>query len=69
MASRLVTPVSSSFTDLNTPFSIKYGSGAAHGVLGRDAVQFAGFEVENQVFGMLLSARRALASHRLRIFS
>ncbi|KAI0766648.1 acid protease [Trametes elegans] len=44
---------SSSFTDLNTSFSISYGSGAARGTLGKDKVQFAGFEVDNQVFGVV----------------
>ena len=44
---------SSTFTDLNTPFSISYGSGAARGTLGQDVVQFAGFEVSDQVFGKL----------------
>ncbi len=43
---------SQSFVASTTPFSITYGSGAAYGVLGSDIVQFAGFEVENQVFGM-----------------
>ncbi|KAI0684483.1 aspartic peptidase domain-containing protein, partial [Cerioporus squamosus] len=44
---------SSTFTDLNTPFTISYGSGAARGNLGQDAVQFAGFEVSDQVFGVV----------------
>ncbi|RDX49668.1 acid protease [Lentinus brumalis] len=44
---------SSTFTDLNTPFSISYGSGAARGNLGQDSVQFAGFEVSDQVFGVV----------------
>ena len=47
----IIPLVSTTFTSLNTSFSIKYGSGAAQGVLGRDVVQFAGFEVENQTFG------------------
>ncbi|RPD58766.1 acid protease [Lentinus tigrinus ALCF2SS1-7] len=44
---------SSTFTDLNTQFSISYGSGAARGTLGQDVVQFAGFEVSDQVFGVV----------------
>ncbi|RDX53982.1 acid protease [Lentinus brumalis] len=44
---------SSRFTGLNTPFSISYGSGAARGNLGQDSVQFAGFEVSDQVFGVI----------------
>jgi hypothetical protein len=42
---------SSSFTPLNTSFSISYGSGSAKGVLGQDVVQFSGFEIQSQVFG------------------
>ncbi|KAI0347724.1 acid protease [Trametopsis cervina] len=49
----LFTPESSStFQDLNTPFSIRYGSGAAQGGLGRDQIQFAGFGL-NQTFGVV----------------
>ncbi|KAI0630626.1 acid protease [Trametes polyzona] len=44
---------SSTFTDLNTSFSISYGSGAARGTLGKDVVQFAGFEVDSQTFGVV----------------
>ncbi|KAH9893556.1 aspartic peptidase domain-containing protein [Cubamyces lactineus] len=44
---------SSTFSDLNTSFSISYGSGAARGTLGKDVVQFAGFEVDSQVFGVV----------------
>ncbi len=52
MMTNLLPPTASStFTDLNTPFSISYGSGAARGNLGQDSVQFAGFEVSDQVFG------------------
>lgn len=52
---------SSTFTDLNTTFSISYGSGAARGTLGKDAVQFAGFEVDQQTFGTpTASSRRAV---------
>lgn len=46
---------SSSFANLTTPFSIRYGSGNAQGTLGRDVVQLAGFSVPNQVFGNFLS--------------
>jgi len=43
---------SSSFTNLTTSFSIKYGSGDAQGFLARDVVQLAGFSVTNQVFAV-----------------
>ncbi|THH11877.1 hypothetical protein EW146_g7899 [Bondarzewia mesenterica] len=43
---------SSSFNNLTTAFSIKYGSGEASGVLGTDTVQMAGFQVNQQVFGV-----------------
>ncbi len=61
MTNLLPPTASSTFTDLNTPFSISYGSGAARGNLGQDSVQFAGFEVSDQVFGtsvLTLSAIR-----------
>lgn len=44
---------SSTFQDLNTTFSVTYGSGAAQGELGQDVVQMAGFEVSQQIFGTL----------------
>ncbi|KAH9926259.1 aspartic peptidase domain-containing protein [Epithele typhae] len=44
---------SSSFKDLETNFSISYGSGSARGTLGQDVVQFAGFEVQKQTFGVV----------------
>ncbi|KAI0690302.1 aspartic peptidase domain-containing protein [Cytidiella melzeri] len=44
---------SSSFINLNTSFAISYGSGSAGGFLGSDVVQFSGFEVQNQVFGVV----------------
>jgi hypothetical protein len=43
---------SSSFTNASKVFSVTYGSGQAVGSLGRDIVQLAGFEVQNQTFGM-----------------
>jgi len=43
---------STSFTNLSTPFEIKYGSGSAQGSLGKDVVQMAGFSVPNQVFAL-----------------
>ncbi|KAG8854472.1 hypothetical protein FRB96_007534 [Tulasnella sp. 330] len=43
---------SSSFTNLSTAFSIKYGTGAASGNLGSDLVQMAGFGVSGQTFGV-----------------
>ncbi|KAI0640743.1 acid protease [Trametes meyenii] len=51
---------SSSFTNLNTSFSISYGSGAARGTLGKDVVQFAGFEVDSQVFGVVTQVSQNL---------
>ncbi|TCD65054.1 hypothetical protein EIP91_003292 [Steccherinum ochraceum] len=44
---------SSSYVPLNTPFSIKYGSGNAAGVLGKDTIQMAGFTVEDQVLAVV----------------
>ncbi|KAK7686753.1 hypothetical protein QCA50_010353 [Cerrena zonata] len=44
---------SSSFSDLSTPFQIQYGSGAAEGTLGKDAVQFSGFQVTGQTFALV----------------
>ncbi|TFK80120.1 acid protease [Polyporus arcularius HHB13444] len=44
---------SSTFTDLNAPLSISYGSGAARVNLGQDFVEFAGFEGSDQVFGVV----------------
>ncbi|KAI9067956.1 acid protease [Trametes sanguinea] len=51
---------SSTFADLNTSFSISYGSGAARGTLGKDTVQFAGFEVDSQVFGVVTQVSQGL---------
>lgn len=47
----LPTLDSSTYTSMNTAFKIQYGSGVAEGVLGRDTVQFAGFETQQQAFG------------------
>jgi len=47
--------VSETFTSLNTTFEIQYGTGSAAGTLGMDRVQMAGFQVENQVFGVVSS--------------
>ncbi|TFK84827.1 acid protease [Polyporus arcularius HHB13444] len=44
---------SSTFKDLNTPFSITYGSGAARGTLGQDVVRMAGFELNPQIFAVV----------------
>ncbi|KAI0070897.1 acid protease [Panus rudis PR-1116 ss-1] len=44
---------SSTYVAQNTSFSIRYGSGAAQGVLGSDVIQLAGFAVVNQVFGVV----------------
>lgn len=43
---------SSSFTNLSSPFQIKYGTGGAVGNLGSDLVQMAGFKVSSQEFGV-----------------
>ncbi|CAL1715587.1 unnamed protein product [Somion occarium] len=50
---RFSPPGSSSFVTQNASFSIRYGSGAAQGTLGSDVIQMAGFEVQNQVFGVV----------------
>ncbi|KAJ3545989.1 hypothetical protein NM688_g5560 [Phlebia brevispora] len=44
----------------SAPWSWVYGSGSAHGILGRDTVQFAGFEVENQAFGVVSNVTNGL---------
>lgn len=44
---------SETFVSLNTSFQIKYGTGSASGTLGMDRIQMAGFQVENQVFGVV----------------
>ncbi|KAI8996627.1 acid protease [Trametes punicea] len=51
---------SSTFTETNTTFSISYGSGSARGTLGKDVVQFAGFEVDSQTFGVVTQASQGL---------
>ncbi|KAI0094311.1 aspartic peptidase domain-containing protein [Irpex rosettiformis] len=43
---------SSTFVDLHTAFSIRYGSGAAAGGLGKDQISFAGFSL-NQTFAVV----------------
>ncbi|KAH9857278.1 acid protease [Lenzites betulinus] len=53
---------STTFTDLNTTFSISYGSGSARGTLGKDVVQFAGFEVADQTFGVVTQVSSDLLS-------
>ena len=60
---------SSTFTNLTTPFQIKYGSGQASGVLGQDIVQMAGFSVANQFFGELIKVISCHPSPYLRILS
>ncbi|KIO34071.1 hypothetical protein M407DRAFT_150488 [Tulasnella calospora MUT 4182] len=44
---------STTFKDLSTPFTIKYGSGGAAGSLGADSVQMAGFGVAGQTLGVV----------------
>ncbi|KAH9987135.1 aspartic peptidase A1 [Russula compacta] len=43
---------SSTFSNASKAFSVTYGSGQVSGELGKDVVQMAGFEVNNQVFGL-----------------
>ncbi|RIB28563.1 aspartic peptidase domain-containing protein [Gigaspora rosea] len=43
---------SKSFQDLNTSFSIQYGSGSASGTSGVDDVVVSGITIRNQVFGL-----------------
>ena len=52
---------SSTFNSTNQPFSITYGSGSASGVLVKDVVQMAGFQVSQQTFGMCLSTHPSSA--------
>ncbi|CAL1694108.1 unnamed protein product [Somion occarium] len=47
---------------LNDTFSIQYGSGAAKGVLGKDTVQFSGFQVTGQTFGLVTQTTAQLLS-------
>lgn len=53
---------SSSYESRNESWDIAYGSGAAQGVLGEDIVQFAGFEVKNQTFGVVYNVSENLLS-------
>ncbi|KAF5338652.1 hypothetical protein D9611_012797 [Ephemerocybe angulata] len=43
---------SSTFHNESSSFSVSYGSGQAAGFLSQDVVQMAGFEVQNQIFGV-----------------
>ncbi|KAI0083754.1 aspartic peptidase domain-containing protein [Irpex rosettiformis] len=56
---------SSSFVPLNQSFSISYGSGSAGGILGRDIVRFSGFEVQDQVFGVVSEVTSKLLSGQI----
>ncbi|KAI0073925.1 aspartic peptidase A1 [Panus rudis PR-1116 ss-1] len=56
---------SSTFSSLNTPFNIQYGSGAARGTLGKDTVQFSGFQVTGQTFGLVTQTSDNLLSSPL----
>jgi len=50
----LFDPTASSTSNmLNEPFQVRYGSGEVRGVLASDTVQMAGFEVSNQIFGLV----------------
>ncbi|KAI0782682.1 acid protease [Abortiporus biennis] len=44
---------SSTYQDSNATFLIHYGMGYAEGTLGTDVVEMAGFEVQNQAFGLV----------------
>ncbi|VDK56102.1 unnamed protein product [Anisakis simplex] len=43
---------SSTFTNLEKPFRLFYGSGASSGYLGTDVIKLDGFEYGNQTFGL-----------------
>lgn len=49
----MIHVASSTFVASNTTFSVQYASGSATGTLGSDAVSFAGFEVQQQTFGLV----------------
>lgn len=51
---------SSTFKNLSTPFTIKYGSGGAAGSLGTDSVQMAGFGVAGQTLGVVTQVTQKL---------
>ncbi|KAG9017113.1 hypothetical protein FRB90_001717 [Tulasnella sp. 427] len=51
---------SSSFKNLSTAFTIKYGSGGAAGSLGSDTVQMAGFGVAGQTLGAVTQVTQKL---------
>jgi len=44
---------SSTFSNLSSSFSIKYGSGSADGFLAADTVEMAGFEIQQQPFAVV----------------
>ncbi|CCA68230.1 related to cathepsin d (lysosomal aspartyl protease) [Serendipita indica DSM 11827] len=52
---RFAANASSTFRDQNRPFTVHYGSASARGSLGRDVVQMAGFEVQDQLFALVES--------------
>ncbi|KAF8552734.1 acid protease [Imleria badia] len=54
---------SSTFQNLSQPFSITYGSGQAAGDLVADAVQMAGFMVNNQTFGAVTQVSQGVLSN------
>ncbi|CAE6437176.1 unnamed protein product [Rhizoctonia solani] len=54
---------SSSFQNLTTTFSIRYGSGQAAGELGSDTVQMAGFQVTGQTFALADQVSSGLLSN------
>ncbi|GBE86151.1 Aspartic protease [Sparassis crispa] len=51
---------SSTFQSLNQSFQIQYDSGAAQGVLAKDTVQMAGFEVAGQEFAVVSEVSQGL---------
>ncbi|KAH7335273.1 acid protease [Rhizoctonia solani] len=54
---------SSSFQNLTTAFSIRYGSGQAAGELGSDTMQMAGFQVTGQTFALADQVSSGLLSN------
>ncbi|CUA78135.1 Cathepsin D [Rhizoctonia solani] len=54
---------STTFKNLTTAFSIRYGSGQAAGELGSDTVQMAGFQVTGQTFALADQVSSGLLSN------
>ncbi|KAI0784941.1 aspartic peptidase domain-containing protein [Abortiporus biennis] len=56
---------SSTYQQSSTAFSITYGSGSAKGELGSDTIQFSGFEVRSQTFGLVTETSSSLLTSPL----